>query len=234
VEKPFQYGAETMPPGNYVQIEVADTGTGISPENLPRIFEPFFTTKERGRGTGLGLAVVHGIIANYEGACAVVCEPDAGTRFSVYLPLAATQAIRMSGAGPISNPRGRERILIVDDEVDITDMLAIGLERLGYEAATVNDPYEALDAFAEAPAAWDAVITDQLMPRMEGLALAEKLKALRPDVVIILCTGLDDGTIGPLAKARGVDAFLVKPVEPEEIATTIRGLLPSRVPALFC
>jgi CheY-like chemotaxis protein len=106
-------------------------------------------------------------------------------------------------------------------------MLSIGLERLGYEVAAVNDPVEAVEAFAASPAAWDAVVTDQLMPGMQGLALARQLKALRQDVTIVLCTGLDDGTTGALARAQGIDAFFVKPVTAEEIATAIRRCRPA-------
>jgi PAS domain S-box-containing protein len=206
----------------YARLDVADSGGGIAAEILPRIFEPFFTTKERGRGTGLGLAVVHGLITAYEGACAVESNPGRGTRFSVYLPLTEVRKPRTHGERTGTDLRGRERLLIVDDEVDITDMLSIGLERLGYEVAALNDAAEALEAVREAPAAWDVVITDHLMPGMQGLSLAQELKALRADLMVILCTGLDNGVIGQTAKAQGIDAFFAKPVEPEQIAAAIR------------
>ncbi|MGO8916842.1 MAG: ATP-binding protein [Stellaceae bacterium] len=208
----------------YARLDVADSGSGIPGENLPRVFEPFFTTKERGRGTGLGLAVVHGIVTTYEGACAVESSPGQGTRFSVYLPLTEARERRTRSERQGADLRGRERVLVVDDEVDITDMLSIGLERLGYEVAALNDPAEALDAVREAPAAWDAIVTDHLMPGMQGLSLAQELKTLRPDLIVILCTGLDDGIVGQAAKAQGVDAFFAKPVEPSQIAAAIRDL----------
>ncbi|HXZ00721.1 MAG TPA: ATP-binding protein [Stellaceae bacterium] len=209
----------------YARLDVADGGGGIPAENLPRIFEPFFTTKERGRGTGLGLAVVHGVVTTYEGACAVESNPDRGTRFSIYLPLAEARKGKTSGEQRGADLRGRERVLVIDDEVDITDMLSIGLERLGYEVAALNDPAEALNAVKAAPAAWDAIVTDHLMPGMQGLSLAQELKTLRSDLIVILCTGLDDGVVGQAAKARGVDAFFAKPVEPAHIAAAIRDLV---------
>jgi CheY-like chemotaxis protein len=207
----------------YARLDVTDVGAGILPENLPRVFEPFFTTKERGRGTGLGLAVVHGIITSYDGACGVVSRPGHGTRFSVYLPLARCGATSSPEAPRRGDVRGRERILVVDDEVDITDMLSIGLERLGYEVAAVNDPLDAMEVIAEEPAAWHAVIVDHLMPRMQGAVLAAKMKALRPEIIVILCTGLDDGTVQAQA-GSAIDAFFPKPVEPEQLAAAIRDL----------
>jgi PAS domain S-box-containing protein len=208
----------------YARLDVADSGGGIPTENLQRIFEPFFTTKERGRGTGLGLAVVHGVVTLYEGACAVESDPARGTRFSVYLPLTETRKPRPRAEQQGDDLRGRERVLIIDDEIDITDMLSIGLERLGYEVAALNDPAEALEAVREAPGAWDAVVTDHLMPGMQGLSLAQELKSLRSDLIVVLCTGLDDGVVGQAAKAQGIDAFFAKPVEPEQIAAAIRAL----------
>jgi signal transduction histidine kinase len=219
--------AGQVDPGRpYARLDVSDTGCGIPPDALPRIFEPFFTTKERGRGTGLGLSVVHGILTTYGGACVVDSQPGIGSRFSIYLPLAQGEGTEEPDEHPAEEIHGSSRILIVDDEIDVTDMLTIGLERLGYETAAINDPREAIDVFAEAPHAWDAVVMDQLMPGMHGLALAENLKALRPEIVIVLCTGLDDGTIGEVAKAQGVDAFFAKPVTPTQLARAIQELLP--------
>jgi PAS domain S-box-containing protein len=222
--KPMHVGV--LDPGRaYARLEVSDSGSGIPAEHMARIFEPFFTTKERGRGTGLGLAVVHGIVGSYDGACNVESRIGQGTRFSVFLPLAEQVAATLPDREGERDLRGSERVLIVDDEVDITDVLSIGLERLGYEVAAVNDAAEALAVFSEEPAVWDAVVTDQLMPGMKGLVLAEKLKSLRSDIVVILCTGLDDGIVDRAARAQGADAFFAKPVEPEQIAATIRNLV---------
>ncbi|HEV2548735.1 MAG TPA: ATP-binding protein [Stellaceae bacterium] len=206
----------------YARLDVTDVGAGIPSENLPRIFEPFFTTKERGRGTGLGLAVAHGIITSSGGACAVTSRTGHGTRFSVYLPLSKKPVAAADIAAP-RDLRGRERILVVDDEVDITDMLSIGLERMGYEVAALNDPTETLELVAEDPSLWHAAIIDHLMPGMQGATLAAKLKSLHPELVIILCTGLDDGAVRRQAGAA-IDAFFVKPVEPEQLAAAIREM----------
>jgi PAS domain S-box-containing protein len=205
----------------YARLDIRDTGSGIPGENLERIFEPFFTTKERGRGTGLGLAVVHGVVHSYEGACHIASKPGRGTCFSVYLPLAEAALDEVPTPHKHANLRGRERVLVVDDEIDITDMLSIGLERLGYEVAALDDPAEAVEVVAEAPELWDVVVTDHLMPNLNGLELSSRLKELRDDLIVILCTGLNDGVIGERARLRGVDAFFPKPVEPEQIAAAI-------------
>jgi signal transduction histidine kinase/CheY-like chemotaxis protein len=212
---------------HYVRINVADTGEGIPPAALRRIFEPFFTTKERGRGTGLGLAVVHGIVAAHDGACAVASTPGRGTRFSVYLPLLeeAARADRPTAAAG-SEWRGCERVLVVDDEVDITDTLSVGLERLGYEVAAVNDPREALQAVRDDPAGWSVVVTDYLMPEMDGLALAEALRTLRPELPVILYTGVDDQAIAAAARQQVFAAVVRKPAEAAEVAKVMREVLP--------
>ncbi len=206
---------------SYARLDIRDTGSGIPGENLERIFEPFFTTKERGRGTGLGLAVVHGLVHSYEGACSIASNPGRGTCFSVYLPLADGALDEQPRQRKQGDLRGRERVLVIDDEVDITDMLSIGLERLGYEVAALDDPAEAVEIVAEAPELWDVVVTDHLMPNINGLELGAKLKGLRADLIVILCTGLNDGTIEERSKLRGIDAFFPKPVEPEQIAAAI-------------
>jgi len=211
----------------YVRIDVTDTGEGIPATALRRIFEPFFTTKERGRGTGLGLAVVHGIIAAHDGACSVASTSGRGTRFSVYLPLSETAAqashpaTAAGGAG-----RGGGRVLVVDDEVNITDALSIGLERLGYEVAAVNDPREALQAVRDDPAGWSVVVTDNLMPEMDGLALAEALRTLRPELPVILYTGVDDQAIEAAVQRQSFAAFVRKPAEAAALAQVIREVLP--------
>jgi two-component system cell cycle sensor histidine kinase/response regulator CckA len=213
---------------DYARITVGDTAGGIVPALLPRIFEPFFTTKERGRGTGLGLAAVHGIVMSYEGAYRVESRPGSGTDFSIYLPLAGADriaAVAMEIVPP--DIRGRERILIVDDERDVVDMMSIGLERLGYEVASADNPADALEAFADDPTAWDLVVSDQTMPGMTGLSLIAELKSLRPDIEVILCTGFSDGTIERSARELGVDCLL-KPVEPHRLAARIRVLMDRR------
>ncbi len=208
---------------DYARIEVSDTGGGITPENLGRIFEPFYTTKDRQRGTGLGLAVVHGVIESCGGFGHVRVVPGEGTTFRVYLPLAAgTQSPSDENAAVPDQPRGSERVLVVDDEPDIVDMMVIGLERLGYRAVGVSDPHEALEAFQEDPHAFDIVVTDLVMPSLHGSELIRKIKAIRPDIRTILCTAFSDGS--DVGAATQADAHFRKPVAALAIASCIRSL----------
>ena len=214
----------------YARIRVADTGAGMAPDVLARIFEPFFTTKGRQRGTGLGLAVVHGVVESHGGACLVESAPGRGTVFSIYLPLADRPAPADAAPADQATITGNERVLIVDDEPDIADMLCIGLERLGYKPIAVLDPREAVAAFEEDPTAWDVVVTDQVMPAMRGLDLVRKLKAIRPDVRTVLCTGFSDSTNEEAARAAGVDAFVRKPVDAQALAPHLRRTFENQTP----
>jgi signal transduction histidine kinase/CheY-like chemotaxis protein len=210
----------------YGLLQVADQGTGISHEILDRIFEPFFTTKGRQCGTGLGLAVVHGVVESLDGIGHVRSILGSGTVFSIYLPLAGgTATDPLPPACESVNLRGREHILIVDDEADIADLLSIGLERLGYETVSVNDPQEALTAFMEAPETFDIVITDQVMLGLRGLELIRHLKETRPSIKAVLCSGNSDGVNEEIARQAGADAFFLKPVDSQQIAIGVRRLM---------
>jgi PAS domain S-box-containing protein len=213
---------------SYARIAVSDSGVGMPPEVIGRIFDPFFTTKERGRGTGLGLSILHGVVVGYGGACRVESAPGRGTTFLVYIPL---DAAPLSPAGAVpdrSNVRGHETVLVVDDEADIVDVLAIGLGRFGYRVTSIGDSAAALTAFERDPAAWDVVISDQVMPGMKGMALFKRLKAIKPDLRFILWTGFSDAASETQALAAGVDAFLIKPASPEEVAASIRRIVTAR------
>lgn len=220
----FSFGA-LDPAIGYASIRVSDNGKGMRPEVMSRIFEPFFTTKERGKGTGLGLSIVHGIVASHQGAYRVESRVNGGTTITIHLPAEAGAAMIGDEAGVVADSRGRERILVIDDEIDLTDVLSIGLERLGYEVGSVNNPNEALAIFAEEPDAWDVVITDQVMPDMKGTSLMPRLKALNPRVKIILTTGFSDGVSVEVAKLSGADGFLAKPSEVSRFAKLVRELL---------
>jgi CheY-like chemotaxis protein len=208
----------------YARISVSDSGPGIDRSILRHIFDPFFTTKGRGRGTGLGLAVVQGIIAGYGGACVVMSDPGAGTRFDIYLPLSS--AVPAADAAEVAQPkpRGRGRLLVVDDEPLMAEMLSTGLERLGYEVVGLTDPRDVLEAVAEDPDAWDAVISDQIMPHMKGTALFARLKEIRPSIRFVLLTGYDSELTGDEALASGIAAVFMKPVAPQEIVGTLSQL----------
>ena len=216
---------EIGPSNEYACLRISDTAGGIPPPVLDRIFEPFFTTKGRQRGTGLGLAVVHGVIESHDGACHVVSREGEGTVFSVYIPLRSAALSDVAHARASPEIRGKEKILVVDDEPDIVDMLSIGLERLGYETVAVTDPLEALAAFEEDPAAWDIVVSDEVMPQMRGLELVRKLKAVRGDVRVLLCTGYSDTANDKIIRAAGVDVMLLKPVDAVTVASKIRQLM---------
>jgi PAS domain S-box-containing protein len=208
----------------YARLAVADEGAGMDEAVLQRVFEPFFTTKPRGRGTGLGLPVVHGIAAAHGGACVVESAPGQGTTVALFIPLATSAAA--AGAEPEHAERlaGRERILVVDDDADIIDVVTTGLDRLGYEAVGVADATEALAAYRADPAAWDVVISDQVMPRMKGLALLAQLRALNPKARFILCTGFSDSASERVAREAGVDGYFLKPVPIGQLAAAIRAL----------
>ncbi|MBI3516450.1 MAG: response regulator, partial [Proteobacteria bacterium] len=228
LESALARGGRLDPGRRYGAIRVADSGAGMDQATVEQIFEPFFTTKEGGHGTGLGLAVVHGIVMAYDGAYLVRSRVGTGSEFSLYLPLDETISEAATETDGTASLRGDESVLIVDDEVDLTDMLSIGLERLGYDVTCCNDPFEALHAFEQDPGAWDVVVTDHMMPAMRGVALIERLKTISPGVATLLCTGFSDGATEEAARRAGADAFLMKPLEAHRIAQQMRALLDQR------
>jgi PAS domain S-box-containing protein len=220
--------AGTLQPGQaYARIAVADTGAGMAEDVLRRVFDPFFTTKTPGLGTGLGLAVVHGIVMAYRGALVVTSRPGGGSVFAVYLPLVGERAAPAARAPKRGELRGAERILIVDDDPDSADAMAVGLGRLGYETAVLNDAEEALAVFAEDPALWDVVISDESMPHMQGHTLARRIREIRPSQRLVLCSGYSEAT-EEMALADSAGAFLLKPISPEQLAEAIRRLIDGR------
>jgi CheY-like chemotaxis protein len=212
------------PKGDYARIDVTDGGKGISPRIVPRIFDPFYTSRRHSGGTGLGLAVVHSVVSSYEGVLYLDTVEGRGTTFSIYLPLIADSGAEREARGDTSKDAGSERVLIVDDDVDVADMLSIGLARIGYEVAVSNDPLEALEAFTEEPQGWDIAVIDRMMPEMDGIELSLMLKSIRSDLKVILCTGFDDGMIELAEEGRSCDLLFVKPVSPQQIAEAIRQL----------
>jgi PAS domain S-box-containing protein len=214
-------------PGPHVRLTVQDTGHGMAPEIMERIFEPFFTTKGVGEGTGMGLAVVHGIVTSHEGAITVASTLGQGTTFAIYLPKIQEASADISGPdGPI--PRGEERILFVDDEAVLAHMGQELLGHLGYRVVVHTSSLEALEDFRAAPQLFDVVITDQTMPHVTGEALAIELRRIRPDVPIILCTGFSHSMTAERAQELGIAAFLMKPLVTRDLALTIRQVLTQR------
>ncbi|MBF0495029.1 MAG: PAS domain-containing protein [Deltaproteobacteria bacterium] len=211
-------------PGPYLKLCVSDTGHGIGGETIQRIFEPYFTTKEVGKGTGLGLAVVHGIIKRHGGEIVVRSEPGKGSVFDVYLPRAvveSTASIAMLEA----SPRGSGNILLVDDEQMLVDMGSRMLKKLGYQVTTKTSALDALDLFRSRPQEFDLVITDYTMPGLTGIELAREILQVRPDIPVILCTGFNKKVTEETAKELGIKALIMKPLERRQLAKLIRSVL---------
>jgi len=207
--------------GDFLKMSVSDTGSGVPPDIVDKIFDPYFTTKEQGQGTGLGLAVVHGIVKSCNGHIAVESEVGKGSVFHVYLPIVDAHASTVQEEKS-ELPKGTEHILLVDDEQAAVTAIQPLLERLGYRITAKTDSLEALDLFREAPEAFDVVITDQTMPRMTGKDLALELMAVRPDIPIILCTGFSEQINEDAAKRMGIRAFVPKPIVMHQMARAIR------------
>jgi PAS domain S-box-containing protein len=219
---------KSLPPflasGQYVKLTVSDTGEGISPDVLDKIFEPYFTTKDIGKGTGMGLAIIHGIMQHYDGDITVESQLGEGSIFHVYFPLVAQEVL--SEIEKHQNiPLGSERILLVDDEVLLCEMGQDLLGRLGYKVTMQCSSLEALAAFEKTPDAFDLVLTDQTMPDLTGSELAEKILQIRPGIPIILCTGYSNLIDQESAKAIGIKEFALKPLTNSSIGRLIRKVL---------
>jgi signal transduction histidine kinase/ActR/RegA family two-component response regulator len=217
-----------VPDKTYLCIRVRDSGCGMEASVLGKMFEPFFTTKEVGKGTGLGLAAVHGIVTSHGGIVACTSKPGSGTMFEIFLPAMAGDGVASKSIAADSKPPGTESILIVDDEQQVSTMLARALNRLGYSVDCFNSASDALDAFTKTPDAWALAITDQTMPQMTGYELVEQILAQRPQFPTILCSGFTDAVTAESASAAGIKAFLTKPVDHEVIARVVRELLDAR------
>lgn len=211
--------------GEHLLITITDTGHGMKWETAQRIFEPFFTTKPVGEGTGLGLSVAHGIIAQHHGEITVYSQPKNGTTFHIYLPVSENIALKSNGKVPMHMLHGNERILFVDDEEDIALTGKAMLEGLGYHVTSVSSSPEALNMFAANPEEFDIVITDQTMPKMTGDRIAKHMLEIRPDLPIILVTGLSETITKETRNRIGIRGFLMKPFSISEIGKTIRTIL---------
>ncbi|MBF0508730.1 MAG: PAS domain S-box protein [Deltaproteobacteria bacterium] len=216
-----------LQPGQYLKLTVSDTGQGMDSALLERIFDPFFTTKELGKGTGMGLAIVHGIVNNHGGAINVYSVPGQGSAFNILLP---TIQDRPESPDNYSEtiPRGTETILLVDDEPGLLDTGKKILERLGYQVTAETSGVDALGAFMAQPAHFDLIITDMAMPYMTGDKLAREILGLRPNIPIILCTGFSDAVNEDRARDLGVRGFLLKPIDMMVLAKLIRQVLEGR------
>jgi len=210
--------------GAYVRLTVSDTGIGINPEIIGRIFDPFFTTKGQGQGTGMGLAVVHGIIAGHNGSISVKSTPDRGTAFCVMLPC-TDEGIVADEEPAYPLPTGTEHILYVDDEESLVEIEQSLLESLGYSVTACTSPEQAYDLFTRRPTAFDLIITDHAMPHMSGYDFAQKVMCIRQDIPVIMCTGFSEPVSREQAKSAGIREFMLKPMKREGLARAVRRVL---------
>ena len=217
-----------MKPGAYVRVTVSDTGHGIAPNILERVFDPYFTTKPPGQGSGLGLAVVHGIVKNYNGNIAIDSRLHQGTVVNVWLPIVdsieAPEKIDFE-----TMPLGTERILLVDDEEELLKSHRQILEKLHYKVVSTHLSTTALTVFHKNPADFDIIVTDMSMPNFTGAQLAVEALKIRPDIPIILCTGFSEFIDANLAKTIGIKEFLMKPVNKQTLAAAIRKVLDEKI-----
>jgi PAS domain S-box-containing protein len=216
-----------LKPGAYLRLTVRDTGHGMAPDVAEHVFEPFFTTKKQGEGTGMGLAVVHGIVKNHGGAITVESELGDGTTFTIYLP-------RIMGVPPAKEetrqafPTGTERVLFVDDEdIQVRAMNKL-LEHLGYRVVGLSDPRAALELFRRQAESFDLAILDQTMPHMQGTELAGEILRIKPGLPVILCTGYSDTVREEEDLPFGISSLMMKPFSVKDIAETIRRVLALR------
>ncbi len=209
---------------DYIELKVADTGEGIAPDVIDSIFEPYFTTKGPGEGTGMGLAMVQGIVSTYEGHISVDSKKGKGSIFKLYFPITRKRKAKRAYVQK-ELPRGTERVLFVDDEAPIAKIGSQILERLGYTVTTRTSSIEAMELVKSKPNAFDLVVTDMTMPNITGDQLAIELLKIRPDIPIILCTGYSNKVSEENAKKIGINAFAYKPIVKADLAQTVRKVI---------
>lgn len=223
VENDVRFQYPDLKPGRYLRLKVADSGGGISADILERIFEPFFTTKPTGEGTGLGLSVVHGLVKSLEGEIMVTSQIGKGSTFTILLPIVETHIAEPGEAKRKKLPTGTERVLVVDDEEAITRLMRILLEGLGYSVRAFTQSRSALEEFLSHPDAFDVIVTDYTMPKITGVSLAKKIRSIRANIPIILCSGyltLKD----KLEELQPIE-FIGKPISSHELAHAMRYVL---------
>lgn len=217
-----------LKPGRHVRLTMRDNGSGMTKETLERVFEPFFTTKGPGQGTGLGMATVHGIVQSHEGAIELHSEVGAGTTCTLFFPISEKAPVRSERTRSIEvDVRGEETILLVDDDVEFVEVAEKGLEALGYTIKTSTDGFAALELLRTDPKNFDLILTDQSMPGIKGTALAYQITKMRPELPIVLISGLGDVLIDELDQRNGglFQEILTKPATPRDLATAIRRVL---------
>jgi len=226
IEHDDNHQHQDLTEGQYLKLTVQDTGKGIESDILSQIFEPYFTTKPQGEGTGLGLYITYGIVKNLSGKIDVRSQPGKGTVFDIFIPMISISDEDDSQAMQVSQiPGGNERILLIDDENAIVEMMTFMLEQMGYLVTPRTSSRDALDLFRKHPDHFDLVITDQTMPDLTGDVLYQHIKKIRMDIPVILCTGYSEKLSKSKAEAIGIDAYLCKPVILNELGMVIRNIL---------
>jgi CheY-like chemotaxis protein len=211
-------------PGLYLKLSVKDTGYGMEKSVAERIFEPFFTTKKRGEGTGMGLSVVHGIVKGHGGTINVYSEPEKGSVFHILFPVTDNkETVKKEFYENLSS--GKSRILFIDDEKNMVKLMNDVLAKLGYSVTALTSAVEALEIFKNSPGEFDLIITDQSMPDITGLALAEKILKIRPEIPVILCTGFMEVPLPGKCEKIGIKEILEKPVSIRKIGETIKKVI---------
>jgi len=210
--------------GHYIRIMVSDTGHGIPEIVMKRIFEPYFTTKRTGEGTGMGLAVIHGIVKSHGGDITVFSQPGKGTTFLIFLPLIDAE-VEEKNFPSLEIPGGTESILLIDDEVALVQAEFQALNKLGYKVETLSNPLEALQHFRENPDRYNLIISDIAMPRMTGIQLAMEIRRINPAIPIILSSGFSSSITIEQIKSLGIDDFVMKPIIKNELARIVRKAL---------
>jgi CheY-like chemotaxis protein len=224
LEAPLAVATSTLPVGRYVRLGVGDSGSGIEPRVLERIFDPFFTTKEVGVGTGLGLSLVHGIVTDLGGGIAVDTHIGKGTTFTIYLPWQPCE-VPVPPAYESIEPGAGQTVLLVDDEEALVRLGEETLAGLGYEPVGFTSPIDALAAFRSQPQRFDAVLTDESMPGMNGSELCVEIRRLRPTMPIVLMSGYVNATVAARAREAGAADVLAKPVVSRELARSLAVVL---------
>ena len=214
-----------LPQGPYAELTISDTGHGIPNDVIKRVFDPYFTTKEPGKGTGMGLSVVHGIVKSHGGIIKVDSRVGSGSVFTVYVPLIDAVVDDKPVLDNEYIPGGKENILLVDDEYMIADTMKIMMEQLGYKVEAFTESNRALEVFENDPGAFDLVITDMTMPKMTGDLLASKIQDIRKNTPVIICTGFNNKVDPEDLKEKGVCEILTKPVRTTTLAKAINNVL---------
>ncbi len=211
---------ESIMPGKYMHLCVADTGEGIPPELIDRVFDPYMTTKKEGKGTGLGMAVVHGIVKSCHGYIAIESQRTKGTSVHIHIPILKEDRNEIRSDHPLGHQyyKGTGRILLVDDEAPIILMERKMLERMGYHVTAINSSLEALNRFKEHPYNYDLIITDYTMPEMNGIQLAKAIMAIRPDIPVLLFTGYSEQITLEAVKKIGIRELVMKPVDQSQLS----------------